>query len=597
VTAAQTSIRDEPPDDAGQDEMDASLLSLSRFFLSAARHLLPYWKGTIVVVCASVPQVALETVQPMLLMVLIDAIVGHDPPRVWRAVLALIGLIPIYVAGNFVGEYMAARVGASVCNDLRIAGFWRLQALSVDYHRGRTRGDLLSRFSSDLDAVERAVATEFPFAWSCLLTIAGGVVLLLVVEWRLALVLCALLPMVIIGPRWLATRASQASYARQRDAAAVMSATEESLAAHSVIKAFDLQGAMVADYGRHLVRLYRSTVQASWLSGLQATSISGSGSILLIVAISGGAALAVRGELSVGGLVAVIDLLWFMVASLQALSGVVPPLQRAAAGMARIQEVLDAPQQVGDMAGARPLPRVSQDIQLRNVTFGYDDSPPTLIDVTATIRAGESIAIVGPSGSGKSTLLGLLLRLHDPTSGSIAIDGHDIRQVTQISLRTQIGVVFQESFLFDVTLRENIRLGRPEASDEEVEAAARDAGIHDFIASLPEGYDTRAGEGGSDLSGGERQRVALARALVRRPAILILDEPTSALDAQAEADFHETMRELAKGRTVIAVTHRLTASVADRILVLDDGGLVEDGSHEHLVARGGVYAELWNAQT
>jgi len=597
VTAAQTSIHDDPPDDAWQDETDASLLGLSRFFLSAARHLLPYWKGTIVVVCASVPQVALETVQPMLLMVLIDAIVGHDTPRVWWAVVALIGLIPIYVAGNFVGEYMAARVGASVCNDLRIAGFWRLQALSVDYHRGRTRGDLLSRFSSDLDAVERAVATEFPFAWSCLLTIAGGVVLLLVVEWRLALVLCALLPMVIIGPRWLATRASQASYARQRDAAAVMSATEESLAAHSVIKAFDLQGAMVADYGRHLVRLYRSTVQASWLSGLQATSISGSGSILLIVAISGGAALAVRGELSVGGLVAVIDLLWFMVASLQALSGVVPPLQRAAAGMARIQEVLDAPQQVGDMAGARPLPRVSQDIQLRNVTFGYDDSPPTLIDVTATIRAGESIAIVGPSGSGKSTLLGLLLRLHDPTSGSIAIDGHDIRQVTQISLRTQIGVVFQESFLFDVTLRENIRLGKPEASDEEVEAAARDAGIHDFIASLPEGYDTRAGEGGSDLSGGERQRIALARALVRRPAILILDEPTSALDAQAEADFHETMHELAKGRTVIAVTHRLTASVADRILVLDDGRLVEDGSHEHLVARGGVYAELWNAQS
>jgi ABC-type multidrug transport system fused ATPase/permease subunit len=161
-----------------------------------------------------------------------------------------------------------------------------------------------------------------------------------------------------------------------------------------------------------------------------------------------------------------------MVASLQALSGVVPPLQRAAAGMARIQEVLDAPQQIGDIAGARPLPRFTRAIELRNVTFGYDDSPPTLIGVTTTIRAGESITIVGPSGSGKSTLLGLLLRLHDPTSGSIAIDGHDIRQVTQISLRTQIGVVFQESFLFDVTLRENIRLGKPEASDEEVEAAA-----------------------------------------------------------------------------------------------------------------------------
>lgn len=603
LTPAQTPGPHEPPDDDGRaardERADASgiALGLSRFFLVAARHLRPYWWGTTLVVLASVPQAALETVQPMLLMVLIDAIVGQDTPRVWWAVLGLIGLIPVYVAGNFVGEYMAARVGASVCNDLRIAGFWRLQALSVNYHRGRTRGDLLSRFSSDLDAVERAVATEFPFAWSCLLTIVGGVVLLLVVEWRLALVLCALLPMVVVGPRWLAARASQASYARQRDAAAVMSATEESLAAHSVIKAFDLQGTMLAGYGRHLVKLYRSTVHASWLSGLQATSISGSGSILLIVAITGGAALAVRGELSVGGLVAVIDLLWFMVASLQALSGVVPPLQRAAGGMVRIQEVLDAPQQVGDLVGARPLPRFSTAIQLNNVSFGYGDSPLTLAEVTATIRAGESVAIVGPSGSGKSTLLGLLLRLHDPTGGSIAVDGHDIRHVTQISLRTQIGVVFQESFLFDVTLRENIRLGRPEASDEEIEAAARDAGIHDFITSLPRGYDTRAGEGGGGLSGGERQRVALARALVRRPAILILDEPTSALDAQAEAAFYRTLQQLAKGRTVISVTHRLTSSVADRVLVLNAGRLVEDGSHQHLVALGGIYSELWRAQS
>src|SRR5262245_21135964 len=583
VTAEQTS--------------DASLIGLSRFFASVARQMRPYWKSTALVMLACVPQVALETVQPMLLMVLIDAIVGKDVHRVWLAVMGLIGLIPLYVAGNFSGEYMAARVGAFVSNDLRIAAFWRLQAVSVAYYRGRSRGDLLSRFSSDLDAVEFAVATEFPFAFSCLLAIGVGVVLLFVVEWRLALVLCALLPIVIVGPRWLGSRASQASYQRQRDVAAVMSAMDEGLAAHAVIKAFDLQGIALAGFGRRLAKLFRSTVRASLLSGLQGTSISGSGSILLIVAIAGGAALAVRGDLSVGGLVAEIDLLWFVVANLQALSKVVPPMQRAAGGMLRIQEVLDAPQQVVDVAGARPLPPFGETIQFRDVSFGYGDAPQALADVTTTIRAGESIVIVGPSGSGKSTLIGLLLRLHDPTAGAITIDGHDLREVTQLSLRIQIGVVFQQSFLFDTTLRENIRLGKPDATDEDIEAAARDAGIHDFIMSLRDGYDTRAGERGESLSGGQRQRVALARALVRRPAILVLDEPASALDAQTEASIHRTLQELANGRTVISVTHRLTTSLSDRILVLNGGRLVEEGRHRDLVALGGTYSELWRAQS
>ena len=571
-------------------------MGLSRFFAAAARQVRPYWKGMTLVVTASVPQVALETVQPMLLMVLINAIVAQNTRQVWMAVLGLIGLIPVYIAGNFFFEYMAARVGASVSNDLRMAAFWRLQALSVSYHRGRSRGDLLSRFSSDLDAVERTVVTEFPFALSCLLSITVGVVLLLVIEWRLGLALCALLPMVVIGPRWLGARASRASYDRQGDAAAVMSTLEESIAAHSVIKAFDLQGIMFASFGRRLAKLHRSTVRASLLSGLQGTSISGSGSILLVLAIAGGATLAVRGALSVGGLVAVIDLLWFIVANLHALSKVLPPMQRASGGMLRIQEVLDAREQVVDRPGARALPPFSQAIQFQNVSFGHGDATPAVEDVTTTIRAGESVVIVGPSGSGKSTLLGLLLRLHDPTAGSVTIDGHDLRDVTQVSLRMQIGVVFQDSFLFDATLRENIRLGKPEASDEEIEAAARDAGIHDFIMSLPEGYDTRAGAGGSSLSGGERQRVAIARALVREPAILVLDEPASALDAQTEAAISRTLQELARGRTVISVTHRLTASVSDRILVFNAGRLVEEGRHADLLARGGAYSELWRAQ-
>ena len=548
-----------------------------------------------VVVIASVPQVALETAQPMLLMVLINAIVAHDTTRVWYAVLGLVGLIPIYITGNFMFEYMASRVGAAVSNDLRMAAFWRLQALSVAYHRGRSRGDLLSRFSSDLDAVERSVVTDIPFAFSCLLSITVGVALMLTVQWQLGLALCALLPFVIVGPRWLGARASQASYVRQRDAASVMGALEESIAAHAVIKTFDLQGIMLAGFGRKLSTLYRSTLRASLLSGLQGSSMSGSGSILLILSICGGAILAVRGSLSVGGLVAMFDLLWFIVANLNALSKVVPPMQRASGGMTRIQEVLSAREGVADRAGARTLPPFSDAIRFDNVHYGYAGSR-VLAGIDLTIRRGESILIVGPSGSGKSTLLALLLRMDDPTIGTVSIDGHDLRDVTQVSLRTRMGVVFQESFLFDATVRENIRFGNPEATDAAIEQAARDAGIHDVIAALPNGYDTRLGGGAASLSGGERQRVAIARALVREPDILILDEPASALDAQAEVAINRTLRQIGTGRTVIAVTHRLSPAATDRILVMSAGQLVEDGTHAQLIALGGIYADLWRAQ-
>jgi len=586
-------------DDIGHQRREepthASLSGLWHFLGAALRQVRPHWKEMSVVVMASIPQVALETAQPMLLMVLINAIVAHDDARVWAAVLGLVGLIPIYITGNFLFEYMASRVGASVSNDLRMAAFWRLQALSVAYHRGRSRGDLLSRFSSDLDAVERSIVTELPFALSCLISISVGVALMLSVEWRLGLALCALLPFVIVGPRWLGARASQASYVRQRDAAVVMGALEESIAAHPVIKTFDLQGILIAGFGRKLSTLYRSTVRASLLSGLQGTSISGSGSILLILAICGGAVLAVRGSLSVGGLVAVFDLLWFVVANLNALSKVVTPMQRASGGMTRIQEILSAREGVADRTGARALPPFSDSIQFDNVHYGYH-AAPVLNGVQLTIRRGESILIVGPSGSGKSTLLALLLRMDDPTSGTVAIDGHDLRDVTQVSLRTRMGVVFQDSFLFDTTVRENIRFGNPEATDAAIEAAARDAGIHDVIAALPNGYDTRLGGGGVSLSGGERQRVAIARALVREPVILVLDEPASALDAQAEAAINRTLRQVARGRTVIAVTHRLAPTATDRILVMSAGRLVEDGTHAALIALGGVYADLWHAQ-
>jgi ATP-binding cassette subfamily B protein len=266
--------------------------------------------------------------------------------------------------------------------------------------------------------------------------------------------------------------------------------------------------------------------------------------------------------------------------------------------MARVQEVLDERPEVADAPSVAPLPPLRDELRFEGVTFSYPGQPPSLDGVDLSVRAGEAVAIVGPSGSGKSTLLGLLLRFYDPSAGRVLVDGRDLRDVSQASLRGQIGTVFQESFLFDTTIRENVRVGNPAATDREVEAAAAAAEIDAFVRALPDGYETRVGERGGRLSGGQRQRVAIARALVRDPPLLVLDEATSALDPATEAALNETLRRIRAGRTVVSVTHRL-ASVAhmDRVVVMARGRVAEQGTHAELLARDGLYAGLWRRQS
>src|SRR5581483_6836635 len=275
----------------------------------------------------------------------------------------------------------------------------------------------------------------------------------------------------------------------------------------------------------------------------------------------------------------------------------IPSLVQGLGGFRRIGELFAEEPEVVDRAEAELLPRLSREILFEDVTFAYGDAAPSLRAVNMRIPAGESVAFVGSSGSGKSTALSLLMRFHDPSAGSVSFDGQDLREASQQSLRAQMGVVFQESVLFNDTIRENIRRGRPDATDEEVESAARAAEIHDIVLAQQNGYDTVVGERGGLLSGGQRQRIAIARAIVRDPAILVLDEATSALDAATEAAINATLARVAQGRTTVSVTHRLSAAAgADRIFVLEQGELVESGSHQELLAAGGIYAMLWSRQ-
>jgi ATP-binding cassette subfamily B protein len=317
-----------------------------------------------------------------------------------------------------------------------------------------------------------------------------------------------------------------------------------------------------------------------------------------LMVIVAGAYLAFEGRLLIGSLVAFQGLFLNLSQSVYGLTCMIPHFVRATAGMQRIDELLSQQPEIIDHPDSRPLERLEHTIEFRGVSFSYSPEQVGLRNVSFVIPQGTCVAFVGPSGSGKSTVLSLLLRFYDPQSGAVLFDGRDLRSTTQNSLRSQTGVVMQESFLFNTSVKENLRLAKPDATDEEIVLSCRTAEIHDTITALPEGYDTGVGDRGNRLSGGQRQRVAIARALLRHPTLLVLDEATSSLDPGTETAVNETLTRVSKGRTVVTVTHRLSQVVkADRIFVMDQGRLVEAGTHSELLAQAGVYHSLWEKQS
>jgi len=400
-----------------------------------------------------------------------------------------------------------------------------------------------------------------------------------------------------VGPRLITPSATSAGYLRKLSDSKTSGTVQENISGQSIIKAFSLEKSMLVRFTERIAQQAAASLRVSFLSSLIERSAHIGTLIVQVLVLGVGAYMAFHGQLSIGSLAAFQALFGNFSSSLTGFTHFYPTLVQAGAGMQRIQELLDEKPGVVDPPDAQPLPRLSQEIKFSGVKFGYNPAQLNLNDVSFTIRAGESVAFVGPSGSGKSTVLTILNRFYEPDAGAVAFDGHEVRAASQDSLRGQLGIVFQESILFNTTIRENIRVGKPDATDAEIEAAARAAEMHDLILGMAEGYDTSVGERGSRLSGGQRQRIAIARALLRDPRVLVLDEATSALDAATESSINKTIERVAKGRTVVSVTHRLAAIVGmDRIFVMDRGRLVEQGRHGELLALGGVYAKLWEKQ-
>jgi ATP-binding cassette, subfamily B, bacterial len=541
-----------------------------------------------------------NVIMPLSLKFLIDDALGEEDFEALiriLSVLAVAGIITSIVAVWY--ERWDARLAAALISDVRTRLFDHVQNLPAAFFQRTRRGEILSRFSVDMSAFEGTVkgfanAAALPF-----FELIAGIILMLFLNWQLAVISLLVFPITLIGPRIITPKAVQANYEQKLNEASLLGLVQENIATQAVIKAFMLQRKTLGWFTMRNDEARRKIASAAFLSTMVERTVTISVLLLHLVVLAIGAYLATKGQITVGTFVTFESAFWEVSYNIAHIMHFIPVSISSAAAVRHIHELLDEPTRGADRPGAPDLPRISHDISFERVTFQYEGSEtPVLDNLSLNLDVGKTIAIVGPSGSGKSTLLNLILRLYVPDEGRVTIDGVDIRKVTRDSLRRSMAVVFQENMLFNMSIRENIRLGKEGATDKEVEEAARKAEIHRYIMSLPQKYDTQVGERGDTLSGGQRQRIAIARAIVRDPSILLLDEATSALDQTTEAAINKTLMKLARGRTMIFSTHRLTSVVdMDEIIVISGGRAIERGSHQKLLAANGMYRQLWDDQS
>jgi ATP-binding cassette subfamily B protein len=513
--------------------------------------------------------------------------------------LLLIALAGARSLAAFYQGYIQNLAGQSVVRDMRRLLYERLQYLPISFYRAMPTGQIMSRVTSDVEAVQEFVAWGFLFLSAASASFVGTLILLLLINWRLSLVvMIPIIPLALvvvwfdrrIGPAWEAVRGQMGR---------LTTVLQEAISGVRVVKAFAREGYETERFGAQNAAyqaksMYRAGVEARSFPTMDLFM----GLCFVVLAGYGGHQVA-RGELTLGLFFAYQWYLWGVIWPVRMMGWLLSILRQAMAAMPRLAEILDAPMTVSDTPAAVPLPPLRGEVRFEDVWFAFPDAPERYVlkGLNLVVEAGRTVAILGGTGSGKSSLINLIPRFYDVARGAVRVDGYDVRQVQLASLRRQIGIVPQETFLFSATVRENIAFGRPDATQEEVEAAARLAQAHDFIMALPKGYDTRVGERGIGLSGGQKQRIALARALLMNPAILILDEATSSVDTETEHEIQTALAPVMAARTSIVIAQRLsTVKMADKVVVLKDGRVAEEGTHAELLAKGGEYARIYQWQ-
>jgi ATP-binding cassette subfamily B protein len=538
----------------------------------------------------------LGVISPFLLREFINkAYPQHDTTLVIELVAGMIALSVMTSVIGVAQTWISNQVGQRVMHDLRAAVYAHLQRMSLAFFTHTRTGEVQSRIANDIGGIDSVVTSTATSIVQNVTTVAATIVAMVLLDWRLAAFSLVLLPFFVWLTRRVGEERRRIQSVRQSRLADMSTLVEESLSVSGILlgKTMGRAPELVRRFGGESSELADIEVRSRMAGRWRMASVQMSFAIMpaLVYLFAG---LSSRNTISIGTVIAFTTLQTRLLFPIQSLLNVGLEVQTSLALFGRIFEYLDLPIDIVERPGAKALAKVRGDVRLRDIWFRYEPgSRWTLSDIEADIPAGTRTALVGETGSGKTTLAYLVARLYEPERGSVSIDGTDIRDVTLGSLAATVGLVSQETYLFHASIRENLRFACPEASDEEIEDAARAAQIHELISSLPDGYDTPVGERGYRFSGGEKQRMAIARTVLRNPPVLILDEATSALDNETERAVQEALDALARGRTTIAIAHRLsTIRDADQILVLDDGQIVERGTHDELVELGGRYAAL-----
>ena len=584
--------------------------------LSVVRLIRPYWKQLALAFVAVLGETFSDVLEPWPIKIVIDNILQSKRLPEWLAgfvsgafgqnklavlnfaVAAVAGIALVGAISSYVEKYLTTSVSQWVTHDLRRTLYNHIQRLSLAEYDKTQTGDLISRVTSDINAVQDFINSALLGIIVNILTLVGMASVMFYINWRFTLIALSIAPALFAVVYYLTRRIKKASREVRKKESELVSVVQEVLTSVRVVKAFAREDFEVTRFESQSLENVETALEARSIKAKLSPIVDVMVAIGTCFVLAYGARLALNGQISAGVLIVFLLYLGKMYKPMRELSKSTDTVSKAIVGYERIEEVLEIEARVRDLPRARKAPRFKGDIEFDHVSFSYDDKNPVLKDVSFEIKTGQVAAIVGPSGVGKTTIISLIPRLYDPQSGTIKIDGTDIRRYKLKSLREQISFVLQETLLFHTSVWENIAYGKPDASPDQIIRAAKEANAHEFIVQLSDGYGTMVGERGVTLSGGQRQRIAIARAIVRNTPILVLDEPTTGLDSSSEQAVIEALERLMKGKTCIVVAHHLnTIRRADVIFVVKDAELVEKGSHDQLLAAGGLYAELYKIQT
>lgn len=567
-------------------------------YLRILSYIKPYMHRLLFAMVCTIMAAAGNLYIPWIIKDMIDEVLADKNGTMLNWIAASIIAIFIVRGLFWYGQnYLMSYVGQSVIIDIRAAVFKNLQRLSVSFYDKNKTGTIMSYVTNDVNALQSAMVENTIEMITEGFILIGSVVAMIYLDWRLTLFTVCTFPVVLWFMEFFGKKIRKTGGRIQECTADITSVLQESVASARVIKSFVREDYEVDRFDVENKANFRANMKNAQLMATLTPVVELVAAIGVTMIIWYGGNNVINGTITAGSLVAFLTYAVNISNPIKRLTRVIGNIQKALAAAQRVFMIIDMPEEIAESRDAKQLPEVSGKVEFQNVSFAYNDKGNVITDLSFSVKPGEVIAIVGPSGAGKSTIANLLPRFYDVNKGDIKIDGHSVREVTLDSLREQVGIVPQETMLFNGSVYNNILYGRLDATKEEIEAAAKAANAHDFIMQLTDGYETKLGDRGVNLSGGQRQRIAIARAILKNPRILILDEATSALDTESERVVQEALDRLMVGRTSFVIAHRLsTVKNADKILVLEKGNLVESGTHDELLALDGLYAHLYKIQ-